>query len=667
LRIRQLVAAKYAFSFKALSGADGELPERLALIDMIHKDEAFKTYDKEIFVNALLQPASIDSAPLEEIEEAISAYTKINTKLADKKNHVDKKEARIKLVAEWQTLISNKNEPYISVNEGLNPFYGKRKLSASEGFHLGYQANQRDPLKPKVIKNLIAKMLPIDDDTHLDIHIRPPDCGVLITAQDIQEFQRAGIKVNLTIHEYKQNYTRRYLQQYTHDLMRQADTVQFFNDTDRENAIIAATYGDCDKRNTVELSGVSKKEREVGRAFDLDKYPVEPYNLRDKSGLTVASQQLSTAPAHPEDVIEKPANILSFGTIRAGKGFEEALKLAQLVKIQALDIDTKINYVPVVKLAGDPQDKELMQKIVEERFGKGPVAAYQLTNVYESRFSHQDRRDYWKKLVAQLNEKVSLGDIPLSNPYIEIHPWCEAHELLELKESCKYVCRMDDMGMRNNGSAIISVLDVGIIYTKYGSVTDDIFVKGGKYGNAVDIGRYRYGKYSLLKKAEDYRAIHREAPFPKWLADDPDSPYKRKPESRDPQEILDSIIAREQNQLVHAADLTKSDNYLTVVEAQKLLTERFTLRNAVENLLTNVSLGHLIKEQGPAVVAEVDPVHVVHRDLAALAMIPTPRLALSRSCSSNGFFASSCRTEARLQSGCERTKLDRINQSVYLL
>ncbi|MCK1850969.1 hypothetical protein MXD98_16765, partial [Legionella pneumophila] len=37
--------------------------------------------------------------------------------------------------------------------------------------------------------------------------------------------------------------------------------------TDRENAIIAATYGDCDKRNTTEPTGVAKKIREVGEDF----------------------------------------------------------------------------------------------------------------------------------------------------------------------------------------------------------------------------------------------------------------------------------------------------------------------------------------------------------------------------------------------------------------
>ena len=98
--------------------------------------------------------------------------------------------------------------------------------------------------------------------------------------------------------------------------------------------------------------------------------------------------------------------------------------------------------------------------------------------------------------------------------------------------------------MRNNGSAIISVLDVGIVYTKFGSVTDDIFIKGGKYGKAVDIGEYRYGKHSLLKLHQKNIEDHGDAAAALMkLLKDPDDSYKRRTESRDPKEILDSIIA----------------------------------------------------------------------------------------------------------------------------
>lgn len=642
-RIRLAVSERYANSFKAINEEE-DLQNKSAFINLIFNDGFKGVYDQQKFIKALLNP----------VDEAIRSYKSVKNKLENTEDIFANKDSyRDKLISELQILMLNQQEPYLSANKKLSGFYGKRTLSASEGFHLAYQANRRDPLKPKVIKNMIASMQPIGENTHLDIHIRPPDCGVFITPEDIKRFQEAKIKVNITIHEYKQNYTRRYLQQYTHDLMRQANSVQFFNETDRDNAIIAATYGDCDKRNTTESTGIAKKIREVGEDYILNKYPVKKYDLKRKSGLTVASQKLSTAPDHPLDVVAKKPNILSFGTIRPGKGFEEALKLAQLIKRNLSSIGKKIPQIPIVKLAGDPQDKELMQQIVVERFGSIAVENYQVGYAYDSKFTNNQRRDYWKNLVKELNQQVKEGAI-LNNPYIEIYPWCEAHELLALKQNCKYVCRMDDMGMRNNGSAIISVLDVGIVYTKFGSVTDDIFLKGGKYGNAVDIGKYRYGKYSLLKKEKNFIKEHAKEPLPKWLIKNPDSAYKRQPESRDPQNILDSIITREENQLACSEDIKNSDNYKTVVEAQKLLTERFTLKNAVDHLLENVGLQDLITKEEVDELFEIEELSTAQtNNLGELAEIQPPRF-LSKSCPELGFFGS---RHNKVEIGQENNKL----------
>ncbi|KTD43245.1 Dot/Icm T4SS effector Ceg32/SidI [Legionella quateirensis] len=649
LSIRQSVAAAYPHGFSLFQDPNVEYADKVSWVNAVFLDGYRLTHDQVQFSNALLNPSlmGVDLAPSADVEKAIEIYTNISNKLQNTQNILLNKKERAQLISDLQTLILKKDEPFVTSNTGLNGFYSKRTFSAAEGFHLAYQANQRDPVKHHVISNIINSMQPIDDNTYLDIHIRPPDCGVFISPRDILTFQEAGIKVNITIHEYKQNYTRRYLQQYTHDLMRQANTVQFFNEMDRDNAIIAATYGDCDKRNTDEPSGVAKKAREVGD-FELDKFPVEPYDLERKSGLTVASQQLSTAPSHPLDVISRKPNILSFGTIRPGKGFEEALSLARLIKADAETINNQINAIPIVKLAGDPQDKDLMQHIVEERFGASVVEDYQRTHQYNNYFNNSQRRDYWKGLVNELNNQVTQGTTVLNNPYIEIHPWCESHELLELKESCKYVCRMDDMGMRNNGSAIISVLDVGIVYTKFGSVTDDIYTKSGQYGAAVDIGEYRYGKYSLLKREEEYKAQHGpDAILPRWLRKNPDSDYKRKPESRDPKEILDSIIAREVNQLHTTREL--SDNYKTVVEAQKLLRERFSLKNAADHLLENVGLGELIIRETPEdLFDEFDPVLAQTELLSHLADIRPSRFSLSLSAPNIGFFSSSCASESRV-------------------
>lgn len=106
---------------------------------------------------------------------------------------------------------------------------------------------------------MIASMQPIEEDTHLDIHIRPPDCGVFITPEDIKKFQEAKIKVNITIHEYKQNYTRRYLQQYTHDLMRQADSVQFLTNQTEITQLLPLLMGIVIRETQMNLLALLKR------------------------------------------------------------------------------------------------------------------------------------------------------------------------------------------------------------------------------------------------------------------------------------------------------------------------------------------------------------------------------------------------------------------------
>lgn len=517
------------------------------------------------------------------------------------------------LLKDLELLVTNRSEINREYSALLPSYFGKIKFSAKDLFHMAYESNQQDPTKKSVIDDLIRSMKPIDEETVLDIHIRPPDTGVFITPKDIKRIQSHGIKVNITVHEYKQNYTRRYLQQYTHDLLREADSVLFFNERDRDNACYAAKHGDCDRRNTDPV----KRKAEVGDK-ELETYPVDPYDLQSKSGLTVASQKLSSVPKDWRDILDKEPNILSFGTIRPGKGFEEALSLAQCIREDNLSIKQKIGKVPVVILAGDPQNRKLMQSIVEERFGKNAVELYQQQNGFDKRFSNQQKRDYWKKLVNTLNKTKQLH-----NPYIEIHPWCEPYELEELKDRCKYVCRMDDMGMRNNGSAIISVLDVGIVYSKFGAVTDDIYCKGGKYGNAVDIGEHRYGVYNLeqqqlagLEKENKARAKRDLKPLTLEeyneqnppLRSNPDSTYKRRSGSRKPEDILGSILAREYDQICQAEKgvITESQNYKTVIEAQDLLSNHFTIKNSVDNLLRITGNKKLIEPEKETTEEVVD-------------------------------------------------------------
>ena len=430
-----------------------------------------------------------------------------------------------------------------------------QRPSTSRIFYKVLAIANADPDRKAIIQQLIKTMSSISKERtcSIDIHIRPPDTGAFIAPEDIIIFKQSGLFVNVTIHEYKQNYTRRHLQKMIHELLRLADTVQFFNDKDKKNAVKASISGDLDYQRRA-----------------LGYWPIVKYDLASKVGLTVASQILSGQPMEPINVLAKEPNILSFGTIRPGKGFEEAFAIAKELKNRAQHGHQIFSHVLI---AGDPQYTELMQELFEERYGAQLVQSYQV-DFPTAAIGHDSRlkRDYWRKAKIDLELLVKENAIPLRNPYLELHPWCEPQELQKLKDRSKYVCRMDDMGMRNNGSAIISVLDVGIIYTKWGTVTDKEYQPGGIYGNAVDLGQ----KYGIHKDKRSFNPKPQER-----IEND----YKRRGEAREPiADILQSILARESDQLAHADDIEQSRNYKTVVAAQSLLATKFTLKNSVQFL-----------------------------------------------------------------------------------
>ncbi|WP_133132141.1 hypothetical protein [Legionella sp. W10-070] len=460
--------------------------------------------------------------------------------------------------------LSGISDSYYDIENQAVGKFTARKPATAQQFYKVLEIARQDPDRKIIIAQLIQTMSDLGKDKQcgIDIHIRPPDTGAFIMPEDIVLFKENGLTVNITVHEYKQNYTRPHLQKMTHDLLREADTVLFFNEKDKNNAVKASLCGDLDHSR--------KSERN---------WPIETYDLQSKAGLTVASQVLSGKPMRPELIIQKEPNILSFGTIRPGKGFEEALSIAKAIKVQEQSIKKTLTHPPKVLVAGDPQYNELMQQLFIERYGKELVSGYQQLSPC-SFLSQQskEKRQYWQTAKRVLEEKIKQEGLELNNPYLEIYPWCEPSELAELKNRSKYVCRMDDMGMRNNGSAIISVLDVGVVYTKWGCVTGKEYypVETSKYpkgshGDAVDLGEKKYGLHHGKKIWNSKEKI--------------ESDYKRRGLARDPvKDILTSILGRELDQQSHADTPAASKNYQTVVAAQQLLTARFTLQNGVRNL-----------------------------------------------------------------------------------
>ena len=67
----------------------------------------------------------------------------------------------------------------------------------------------------------------------LNIQLRPPEAGLIFSALELKDLQnRFGFLISITVHEYKLNFQRRWLQTICHDYFQVADLLYFFNSKD---------------------------------------------------------------------------------------------------------------------------------------------------------------------------------------------------------------------------------------------------------------------------------------------------------------------------------------------------------------------------------------------------------------------------------------------------
>lgn len=363
-------------------------------------------------------------------------------------------------------------------------------------------------------------------------------------------------------------------------MLMRADTVLFFNEKDRHNAVMAAKRGSMDS--------VREGIWPLNKSYDLD----------HKASLTVAAQLLSGKENQSiESVLNKPANILCFGTIRSGKGFKIAMEVAQKINDRKQKGELE-EFTSTVIVAGDPQDTALVETLFKERFGASALEQYIQSYPYDFRDSDSDasekKVDYWNIALGVLDAlSCSItSETTLNNPYFDIVIRPDSNALSQLKDRCKYVIRLDDMGMRNNGSGIISVLNTGIVFAKWGMVTDKEYLKKGLYADAVILSEHKYGKSNKKinfpncpdhpRNFKEFQLYNRATGFnaKKGI----ESSYKREEKFWDSGDILAYILSREQDQREHADNISQSKNYVTVFMAQILLATRFTLENSVLSL-----------------------------------------------------------------------------------
>ena len=112
-------------------------------------------------------------------------------------------------------------------NKGGDNFYKSLK-----GF---YESGDRQQLVGSVITHL-QEMKGNDHEAIVNLQLRAPETGFLFSPSDLEQLREEGFKICITCHEYKLNYSRRWLQSIMHPYFEAADLVLFFNRKDMHNA-----------------------------------------------------------------------------------------------------------------------------------------------------------------------------------------------------------------------------------------------------------------------------------------------------------------------------------------------------------------------------------------------------------------------------------------------
>ncbi len=668
--------------------------------------------------------------------------------------------------------------------------YTGKKTRVTQKFNAVLDAARHDPHRLATIQNMIQTILKETrlDVPVVDIHIRPPVTGAMIFPEDIDLFHQHGIVVQVTIHEYKQNDTRRHLQVYTHEIIQKADKIKFFNHKEKTNARKAARTGQLSQefiRSThsaalehilvvkLQIDKIKEKTKmklplraklpktakyrslsvsELGKrrglsalnSFLIDNnltmlldeedlikfFPkgggiidvlytlkailIYRHQLNDRQQLkkikslismyetyqkalhksvpelyilehgrcreiryhelsnTISIEQgrnflkannlssfipdyylqtifevertyrtfydvvdelikkqqkiieteaellpprlvrsitdrATQSPAgmkqldkdidEPSAIVSKQPNIICFGTIRAGKGFQEAIELAKLIKQKHISEHQAYRHfsalkgtMPKVIVAGRPADRDLTIALLAERFGLEPGEIETLKRQCDE-FVSKNKAEmgqsaaiikFFAETLESLNKPVESGGHTVANEALEIHLDIPLEEMPSLKQRCKYVLRVDEMGMRYNGSGIINVLDTGIVFAKWGSVTDkEFYPHVGEYQLAAHLGQAKYGRF--YGKAKYGVLTRRDKRFS--LASG--RMLKKAEFSRDPGKILAEICRLEEDQF-QSGSVELCENYKRVVSTQQLL-EKFKPKYVAEQVYTGLS------------------------------------------------------------------------------
>lgn len=349
------------------------------------------------------------------------------------------------------------------------------------------------------------------------------------------------------------------------------------------------------------------------------------YDLAAKSSFTKVPPTTTEIDSFdPATSIGKKPNIIIFGLIRSGKGFEDAVSVIKRIH------QSHKNNLPDTRLVivGKSVDLDVLAKLLNEKFGfkdvikaegLGQLAALQAdsapemvgamigtvrwhklaqikqaivrTATYEedieyyilsqvmSKFRTHTKIELGKKSNLQLFVEGLNITIPEVLP-IDFVLDAAKEDLPAIFSQAKYAIKYDEKGWANNASGLINLLSYGcILYTGYGMCTEDEVDSGG-YKGALVLPKTRYGlkagEVFTPKEEIDQRRKHYKGSDEKKLA------IENKRDFVNENDIIADILAREKHQkgtleeeYVCEVFNSSGDNHQTFAAAKALLVENF--------------------------------------------------------------------------------------------
>ena len=296
----------------------------------------------------------------------------------------------------------------------------------------------------------------------LNLQLRPIDNGTIFAVEELQELKKKGIKIVITCHEFTLNCERpeKHFNYISMERFKVADHIIFFNGQDLENADDL-----CQTMLNFSIKAKSSLSQVI-TPMSVGKYGNVTYNL---------SPILDTKKL-PE-LVKRSANIMMFGLIRNGKGFNKyTIPIARQLRHVNKEKNTNYKLIVVGGITIYPLAQEMVNGVMEETSNIDQDIKYLIEEFLDCLKRDRNERKI-RGFCERLNDLLDKNDKTHKNKLLPIrfNFFATPEETEKLFNECKYAFVCDEIkGFANNASAMITALAQGtILYANLGHCTSD--------------------------------------------------------------------------------------------------------------------------------------------------------------------------------------------------